>query len=341
MTMIAAAIGAAERISIPDWITAAGVELLVSRTDRKLAKTGAEVENDFVRAMRALPVATHTDEANEQHYELPAAFFGEVLGPHRKYSSCLYRSPDTTLAEAELAALEETVANADLTDGQAILELGCGWGSLSLFMAERFPNSRIVSVSNSASQRLHIEGEAFRRGLSNLEIRTANMVDFHPGETFDSIVSVEMFEHMSNWHDLLERTRSWLNPGGRLFLHVFTHRNRSYRFDHADKSDWIAQHFFTGGIMPAHDLIRRFPGIYRVEAEWRWSGTHYARTAQDWLKNFDANSATVDRILAETYGEEAHVWKRRWRFFFLATAGLFGHDEGRVWGVSHYRLAPA
>lgn len=341
MTIIQTAINAVERVNLPDWLTASGVEFLVGRTKRKLARSQQQEEDAFVKAMRAFPIAVHTDEANEQHYELPADFFARCLGPQKKYSCCLYPDESTTLAEAETFALNETVEHADLQDGHSIIELGCGWGSLSLFMAARFPNSKIVSVSNSASQRAFIEAKARDAGLTNLQIITANMLDFDAGAKFDRIVSVEMFEHMSNWPALLERTRDWLQPEGKLFLHVFTHKNRSYRFDHEDKADWIAQHFFTGGIMPAHDLLHRFPDLYHVEDEWRWSGTHYEKTAQDWLKHFDANINEIRPILHAVYGKNADLWERRWRLFFLATAGLFGHDNGDVWGVSHYRMTPA
>ena len=340
MTIITNVINTAERVSLPDWMTLAGVEFLVSRTGRKLSRTSAEVEQRFVEAMKDFPVAVHTDEANAQHYEVPSEFFGHVLGERRKYSCCFYDDKSTTLDQAERSALLQTAIHADLKDGQTILELGCGWGSLSLYMAETFRNSSIVAVSNSRSQRAHIEAQAQRLGLSNLTVITQNMVTFDPGTTFDRIVSVEMFEHMSNWRELLSRTRRWLKPDGRLFIHVFTHKDRSYRFDHSDKSDWIAQHFFTGGIMPAHNLIHRFDDLFLVEDEWRWSGTHYEKTAFDWLKNFDSNDDVIRPILKECYGEDANLWHRRWRLFFLATAGLFGHDNGRTWGVSHYRLSP-
>ncbi len=340
MNMIALAIQTAERTPIPDALTLAGIDFLCGRTARRLETEPETAEIEFARSMGRFPVAIHTDEANEQHYELPPEFFALFLGKHRKYSSCLYPNENTTLTEAEAHALKETVDHAAIADGQTILELGCGWGSLSLYLAEHFPAARITSVSNSASQRAYIEAEARARGLSNLTIVTADMNVFRTTERFDRIVSVEMFEHMSNWEELLDRARGWLKPDGLMFLHVFTHRNRSYRFDHADKSDWIAQHFFTGGIMPAHDLPHRFPAIFRVEQEWRWNGTHYRRTALDWLKNFDANRAEIDRILQGVYGRDAGLWRRRWRMFFLATAGLFGHSGGEIWGVGHYLLKP-
>lgn len=341
MNMLAFAINTAERTPLTDGMTLAGIDFLCSRTKRKLAATPVSEEQAFAETMARFPVATHTDDANRQHYEVPAEFFALALGPQRKYSCCLYPTPDTTLEEAETYALAETVKHAAITDGMSILELGCGWGSLSLYLAQQFPRTRITSVSNSASQRAYILDLAARRGLTNLTVITADMNDFSTGERFDRVVSVEMFEHMSNWRTLLERVRGWVKPDGKLFLHVFTHKNRSYRFDHDDPSDWIAHHFFTGGIMPAHDLPHRFSDLFNVEQEWRWSGSHYRRTALDWLAAFDRNIDRIQPIFRQVYGKDASLWQRRWRLFFLATAGLFGHDNGDVWGVGHYLLTPS
>ena len=261
-----------------------------------------------------------------------------MLGPNRKYSSCFYKEAASTLREAEEEALRQTEERADLADGQSILELGCGWGSLSLFMARQFPRSHIVAVSNSSSQREYIESEAARRGLKNLRVVTADMNAFDPGEQFDRIVSVEMFEHMMNWRQLLTRLCSWLKPDGRFFMHIFTHRAGTYLFDRADREDWIAQHFFTGGVMPSHHLIRQYGDLFTIEKEWRWSGRHYQRTALDWLANFDAHTDEIEAVLRPVYGSDTPLWMRRWRWFFLATAGLFGYADGSEWGVSHYRM---
>ena len=341
MSLISSAMRAAERAPLPDPLTRMGIEFLVGRTRRKLAAASSQEEEEFARAMTEHPIAEHADAANEQHYELPPEFFALTLGPHRKYSCCLYPTGEETLADAERLALEETVAHADLVDGQSILELGCGWGSLTIFMAERFPRSTITAVSNSKPQRLHIEAEAAARGLANVPVITADMNAFKPHSRYDRIVSVEMFEHMSNWKGLLERIRTWLKPEkGRLFIHVFSHKHSPYRFDHRNEADWIAQHFFTGGIMPSHRLLRHFPDYFTVEQDWRWNGLHYQRTAVDWLARFDENSERIDRILDEVYGTDAALWRRRWRLFYLATAGLFGHSSGVEWGVSHYLLRP-
>ncbi|GAU85455.1 cyclopropane-fatty-acyl-phospholipid synthase family protein [Bosea sp. BIWAKO-01] len=329
-----------EALPVPDALSRVVIGSLVARTDRALA-SGQGDAAAFARAMAQRPIAQHTGAANAQHYEVPAAFFEQVLGRRRKYSSCYYRGSGDSLAEAEETALALTAEHAGLADGQDILELGCGWGSLSLWLAERLPTSRIVSVSNSASQRGYIEAQAKARGLGNLRVVTADMNDFATPERFDRVVSVEMFEHMANWRALLARTRHWLKPDGRLFIHVFAHARGCYHFDVADSADWIAQHFFTGGLMPSVQLAHQFPDLFAVEEEWRWSGEHYRRTAEHWLGNFDLNLPVIRPILREVYGQDAALWCRRWRLFFLATSGLFGHAGGDVWGVSHYRLKPA
>lgn len=340
MSTVAVALQLFEGAPLPDFARRAAVDWLVGSARRRLDRSPA-AEAAFAREMAAFEIAEHADAANLQHYELPAAFFERVLGPHLKYSCGYYAFADADLAAAEAEALRRTAENADLKDRQSILELGCGWGSLSLWMARAYPNARIVSVSNSASQRQFIMGRAQMEGLSNLEVITADMNDFDTDQRFDRVVSVEMFEHMSNWRDLLTKVRGWLKPDGRFFMHVFTHRTSPYRFDVRDKADWIAQHFFTGGIMPSHDLIRQFGDLFQVEAEWRWGGEHYARTARDWLANYDTHSAEISAIMRQVYGPDAKLWGRRWRLFFLATEGLFGHASGQEWSVSHYRLTPA
>jgi cyclopropane-fatty-acyl-phospholipid synthase len=341
MSLIETAIHAFEDAPLPDFVTRPAIGFLVEGARKRLRHAPPEASRAFAEAMAKRPIAEHADMANEQHYEVPAAFFETVLGPRLKYSSCFYETGSETLAEAECLALAQTCAHADLKHGQSILELGCGWGSLSLWMAQHYPGARITAVSNSRSQRQAIESRAKAQGLSNLKVITADMNAFQPQGAFDRIVSVEMFEHMANWRALLGRMRLWLKPDGRVFLHVFSHRTAPYRFEVNDPADWIAKYFFAGGVMPSHDLIRAFDDLFQVESEWRWSGTHYERTALDWLKNFDAAPEAVQAVMEATYGEKAKLWSRRWRLFFLATAGLFGHRGGQEWGVSHYRLAPA
>src|SRR5215470_10497834 len=303
MSFVSTVIRSAERVPLPDAIIRAAIHRLCSRSAVKLTEASAARDAAFAREMAARAIAEHTDAANAQHYEVPAAFFARVLGPNRKYSSCYYRDDHSTLQEAEEEALRQTVEHAELADGQDILELGCGWGSLSLWMARQFPHARVTAVSNSNSQREYIEDEAARRDLDNLRVITCDMNRFDVDERFDRIVSVEMFEHMMNWRELMIRMRSWLKPGGgRFFMHIFTHRSGSYLFDRADREDWIAQHFFTGGVMPSHHLIRQYAGILEVEKEWRWSGTHYQRTALDWLARFDAHRDEIERVLHDVYG---------------------------------------
>ncbi|MDB5655886.1 MAG: class SAM-dependent methyltransferase [Tardiphaga sp.] len=338
MSVVSRIIGTAERVPLPDALIRAGIQQLCSRTATRLAAADAVDDAAFAGKMAERSVAEHADAANAQHYEVPAAFFALVLGPNRKYSSCFYKEPESTLQEAEEEALRQTVEHADLADGQTILELGCGWGSLSLSMARQFPGAHITAVSNSHSQREYIEAEAVARGMTNLRVVTEDMNVFAPEQKFDRIVSVEMFEHMMNWRVLMTRVRSWLALDGRFFMHIFTHRSGTYLFDRADQEDWIAQHFFTGGVMPSHHLIRQYEDLFAVEKEWRWSGVHYQRTALDWLSNFDRNRDAIERILRPVYGRNTKLWMRRWRWFFLATAGLFGYADGSEWGVSHYRM---
>ncbi len=331
----------AEHAPVPDALLRAGIAARVAATRRRLAALdGPAQEARFAAAMRDRPIAEHTKSANEQHYELPSSFFELVLGPRRKYSSCLYLTPDDSLATAEQHALAATTAHAALADGQTILELGCGWGSLSLWMAAHYPQALITAVSNSRLQKLFIEREAVARRLNNLTVVTADVNGFAPMRQFDRIVSVEMFEHVANWLLLLDRIADWLKPDGRLFLHVFGHRAAPYRFDHGNAGDWIARYFFTGGIMPSRGLLRHCTHRLAIEEEWQWSGTHYQRTALHWLENFDRRIDEIRPILDDVYGHETPVWLRRWRLFFLATAGLFGDHGGETWGVSHYRLRP-
>jgi len=341
LTLTETAIRIGETLPWPDRVSAAVISRLVERTRRELAQSPQASDESFSRATAALPIALNTAEANTQHYEIPARFFELVLGPQRKYSCCFYRDERDTLAQAEERALELTAEHARLADGQNILELGCGWGSLSLWMARRYPNARITSVSNSASQREFILRQAGAAGLGNLSVITADMNEFVPSGEFDRIVSVEMFEHMVNWRPLLTRLHNVLRPGGLLFLHIFTHKSGSYRFSPENRADWIAQHFFTGGIMPSHGLIRQFGDLFSVDSEWQWNGGHYARTARDWLVNYDRNQGEILDVLRQVYGRDARLWQRRWRLFFLATSGLFGHAGGEEWGVSHYRLSPS
>jgi cyclopropane-fatty-acyl-phospholipid synthase len=292
-----------------------------------------------VQQLRNSPVAIHTAAANEQHYELPPPFFQAVLGKHLKYSSGYYEPGTTSLDAAEETMLGITAERAGLKDGDRILELGCGWGSLTLFMAARYPNSRITAVSNSRPQREFIFSRAAERGLSNIEVLTcdANVLDFPSGTEFDRIVSVEMFEHLRNYQTLFTRMGRWLKPGGTLFVHIFTHREYAYVFEARDSSDWMARYFFTGGIMPSDSLLLYFQHPLKIESHWRVDGRHYQKTAEAWLANMDRNRAIVTPLLEQTYGvAAAKRWWMYWRVFFMSCAELWGYADGREWFVSHY-----
>ncbi len=338
------AIGWVEQGLVPDRVVRLGIRrLLRERLDEvgdRDPERAAELARAFLDAMRQAPVALVPEKANEQHYEVPAPFFARVLGPHRKYSGCLWSEGVATLEAAEAAALAVTCERAGLAGGQNVLELGCGWGSLTLWMAERYPASNITALSNSHSQREFIEGEAARRGLANVRVVTCDMNDFAVADgvpRFDRIVSVEMFEHLRNWPEAFRRVAGWLAPEGRFFMHVFAHRGAPYAFVDRDASDWMSRHFFSGGMMPSDDLAARCQDDLRLVDRWRWSGSHYARTSEAWLANMDAHRPTLMPLFESTYGRaEAATWWMRWRLFFLSCAELFAYDGGACWWVSHY-----
>lgn len=337
-------LGLAERGFIPDVLLRQGIRRLCAQRlreemagglDRQSARFAARID-----MLSRSPVAIHTDAANAQHYELPPAFFELCLGKRLKYSSCYYPRGDESLDRAEEAMLELYGARAELADGQEILELGCGWGSLTFWMAERYPNAKIVGISNSNQQREHIEAQCRRRGVANVRVMTqdVNRLELIAAK-FDRCVSVEMFEHMRNYEILLSRIADWLRPGGKLFVHIFAHKTLMYPFETTGEGNWMGRHFFTGGLMPAADTLLWFQNALHIEQRWQLDGTHYQRTANHWLANQDSRKDQVMATLIEAYGRRAaRLWFQRWRMFFMSCAELFGYAAGQEWLVAHYRF---
>ncbi|MDH3691536.1 MAG: cyclopropane-fatty-acyl-phospholipid synthase family protein [Gammaproteobacteria bacterium] len=330
-----------ERGLIPDVAIRQSIRYLVRQRLSEIrsheCETGAKIESEFAKQMTGSAIAPMPHRANEQHYEVTSDFFDVVLGKHRKYSCGYWANNTYSLNDAEAEALRQTCEHAYLKDGHRVLELGCGWGSLTLWMADHFPNATITAVSNSHSQREHILGEAMRRGLTNIKVMTADMNDFSTDDRFDRVVSIEMFEHMRNYKRLFERIYHWLQPGGRFFMHIFCHRSTPYEFVDNGPTDWISRYFFTGGIMPSDQLPLRFQEHLRLTDKWRWQGTHYQKTANAWLMNMDSNRDVVLDTIESVYGKaDAVRWWTRWRIFFMACAELFGYNQGQEWWVSHY-----
>ncbi len=340
--IFSAMLHAAEAGRMPDAVIRVGIRRLLRERAVRLAELPADKAQAQLRAFITeccqSAVAVVPEKANEQHYEVPAQLFAEVLGPQLKYSCCYWDATTTDLAAAETAALQITCERAGIVDGMRILELGCGWGSLSLWMAKRFPKCQIVGVSNSAGQREFILHRAAAQGLHNLEIITADINTFEPpNAAFDRVVSVEMFEHMRNHQELLRRISTWLVPGGKLFVHIFCHRSQPYLFEDQGPQDWMTHYFFAGGMMPSDHLLLHFQRDLNLTDQWRWGGQHYQQTCNAWLALADEHRSRVLPLLAQAYGEsQAYLWLQRWRMFFMACAELFGFRDGNEWWVAHY-----
>ena len=340
--MISKLIELAEKGIIPDYFIRQGIvrncenrlrNENVSNTEKVSLK-----KQIWIEQMKESPIALVPEKANEQHYEVPPAFFENVLGKHLKYSSGYWPDGVNSLDESEESMLELSFERAQLADGDSILELGCGWGSLTCYMASKLPNSKITAVSNSKDQKEHILNRCKNQGLDNIEVITADMNDFETENKYDRVVSIEMFEHMRNYKKLLSKVSSWLNDDGKLFIHIFTHQSVVYPFENQGEADWMAREFFSGGMMPSHDLLLHFQDDLIIDDVWSMSGTHYEKTSLAWVNKMDANKDSIMKIFLKTYGDNAKLWFQRWRIFFMSCEKLFGYNNGSEWGVSHYRF---
>lgn len=335
-----------EKGLIPDALTRYGMrQLIKTRLVDEANLDGEERSrryNGFLDDLRAAPIAIETKAANQQHYEVPAEFFHLHLGPQLKYSCCLYPTGRETLAEAEQKMLELYAERAQLKDGLRILDLGCGWGSLSTWLAKRYPNSQIVGLSNSHGQREFIENRARERGLQNLRIHTGNVAEFDFSAEqlaggFDRVLSIEMFEHMKNYGLLLAKIARWMKPDAKLFVHIFVHKLLAYHFEDKEQTDWMTRYFFLGGTMPSENLLLNFQDDVKLDRQWWVDGRHYEKTSNHWLAGMDARKDEIMAIFRKGYGEaEAAIWFQRWRMFYMAVAEFFGYAQGNEWGVGHY-----
>lgn len=332
-----------ERGIVPDQVIRSAIRNLCKKRlieeGRDDPEWAAQRYMQVLRELRQSPIAIDTDKANEQHYELPTAFFQTVLGKHLKYSGCYFPSEYTSLDQAEAVSLNLYAQRAQLQNGQHILELGCGWGSFSLWMAEHYPFAQITAVSNSATQRHYIEAQAKERQINNLNVITCDINELDlSNQQFDRIVSVEMFEHVRNYEKLFAKISTWLKADGILWCHIFCHRFLHYPFEIRSQYDWMSKYFFTGGLMPATTTFLHFQQDLYLDQQWQWSGVHYQRTANAWLDNMDANETELKPLFKEIYDKDAEIWWQRWRIFFMACAELFGFDEGREWVIGHFRF---
>lgn len=327
----------AETGYLPDWLVRIGIRRLLTQRLENSQSTDVAA---FAQHLRSAPLAVETQSANDQHYEVAAEFFESCLGPRLKYSSCLFLDSSTSLAEAEEHMLQLSCERAAITDGMSVLELGCGWGSLTLWIAEHFPNCAITAVSNSNSQRKFIERRAHQQGFSNIRVITSDMREFATDDRFDRIVSIEMFEHMRNYALLFSRVADWLTPEGKAFVHVFCHRDTPYLFNSEGSDNWMGRHFFTGGVMPSLELFSHFDECLSIDERWVVDGLHYWRTCESWLRNLDCNrAAALEALSSHSSPKQAKIEIQRWRIFFMACAELFRYRHGQEWFVGHYLFA--
>lgn len=335
------AIQFAEKGWLPDFLIRYGIRKLCRQRLREEMAQDVERysarKNSLIKQLRESPIAIETQAANEQHYEVPAIFYQHALGKNLKYSGCYWPESVNNLDEAEDKILAMYAKRGQFKDGQNILELGCGWGSITLYLAAHFPNSTITGVSNSNSQREYIMAQAQARGLNNVNIITCDVNELALDDQFDRVISIEMFEHVRNYQFLLNKIASWVKPEGKLFIHVFCHKDVVYPFEVEGEDNWMGRYFFTGGLMPSSDTLLHFQDMFSIEKQWLMNGQHYEKTANAWLENADKHKENIMPVFEQTYGKkDAEVWFQRWRIFFMSCAELFGYNKGNEWMVSHY-----
>lgn len=330
-----------EKNLIPDFLIRIGIRRLLKQRLQDEKKENPEAQKKhllkLVEELKNSPIAIETKAANEQHYEVPTQFYQYCLGKHLKYSSGFWKDGVKDIDTSEKDMLDITCERAELQNGQEILELGCGWGSLSLFMSAKFPKSNFTVVSNSRTQKIYIDEQAKLRGINNLTVLTIDINNFSIDKKFDRVVSVEMFEHLRNYKLLFNKIASLLKDDGKMFVHVFTHKTYAYKFEVKDDTDWMSKYFFTGGIMPSNDLFSYFNDDLKIVNQWQVNGMHYSKTSEAWLQNMDKHKAEIIPLFKKTYGKENTTkWWVYWRIFYMACAELWGYNKGEEWMVVHY-----
>ncbi|KAJ3691988.1 hypothetical protein LUZ60_012338 [Juncus effusus] len=340
-TGVKTGLAALERNLLPDAVVRRLTRLLLAARLREGYLPSAHLQLEsllhFIRSLKEMPIAVETDTAKTQHYELPTSFFELVLGKNLKYSCCYFKEKSSDLEESEIEMLDLYCERCQIKDGNRVLDLGCGWGSLSLYVAKKYKNCNVTGICNSVTQKTHIDQQCRQNNLTNVEIIVADISKFQMERTFDRILSIEMFEHMKNYKELMKKISGWMEPDGLLFIHHFCHKTFAYHFEDKNEDDWITRYFFTGGTMPSSNLLLYFQEDVSVVNHWLVNGTHYSKTSEEWLKRMDKNISKIKPIFETTYGKDSAIkWIAYWRTFFISVAELFGYNNGDEWMVALY-----